>query len=194
MRTIGVTMSMTLDGVVQGLGRPDEDTRDGFDLGGWGPAYSDEVMGREMGAGMAEPGDMLLGRRTWQDFAGYWPHQPANPVTDHLNAATKLVVSTTLADVDLWQNSVLLPGDAVRSVGALKASPGPNLSVIGSTALVGSLHAAGLIDVYTLLIHPLVLGRGRRMFDATSPLTELTLERSVATTTGVVIAIYRRSA
>jgi dihydrofolate reductase len=194
MRTISVTMSMTLDGVVQGLGRPDEDTRDGFDLGGWGPAYSDEVMGREMGAGMAESGDMLLGRRTWQDFAGYWPHQPANPITDHLNAATKLVVSTTLADVDVWQNSVLLPGDAVRSVAALKTEPGPNLSVIGSAALVRSLHAAGLIDVYTLLIHPLVLGRGRRMFDVTSPLTEFTLERSIATTTGVVIARYRRNA
>ena len=194
MRTISVTMSMTLDGVVQGLGRPDEDTRDGFDLGGWGPAYSDEVMGREMGAGMAEPGDMLLGRRTWQDFAGYWPHQPANPITDHLNAVTKLVVSTTLADVDAWQNSVLLPGDAVASVGALKTEPGPNLSVIGSAALVRSLHAAGLIDVYTLLIHPLVLGRGRRMFDVTSPLTEFTLKRSVATTTGVVIATYRRNA
>lgn len=194
MRTISVTMSMTLDGVVQGLGRSDEDTRDGFDLGGWGPAYSDEVMGREMGAGMAESGDMLLGRRTWQDFAGYWPHQLANPVTDHLNAATKLVVSTTLADVGAWQNSVLLPGDAVASVGALKTEPGPNLSVIGSAALVRSLHAAGLIDVYTLLIHPLVLGRGRRMFDVTSPLTEFTLKRSVATTTGVVIATYRRNA
>ncbi len=194
MRTISVTMSMTLDGVVQGLGRADEDTRDGFDLGGWGPSYSDDVMGKEMGAGMAEPGDMPLGRRTWQDFAGYWPHQPANPVTDHLNAATKFVVSTTLADVDLWQNSVLLPDDAVGSVGALKAEPGPNLSVIGSAALVRSLHAAGLIDVYTLLIHPLVLGRGRRMFDSTSPLTEFTLERSVATTTGVLIATYRRSA
>lgn len=194
MRTISVTMSMTLDGVVQGLGRPDEDTRDGFDLGGWGPAYSDEVMGREMGAGMAEPGDMLLGRRTWQDFAGYWPHQPANPITDHLNAATKLVVSTTLADVDAWQNSVLLPGDAMRSVGALKTEPGPNLSVIGSAALVRSLHAAGLIDVYTLLIHPIVLGRGRRMFDVASPRAEFTLTRSVATTTGVVIAMYRRNA
>lgn len=151
-------------------------------------------MGREMGAGMAESRDMLLGRRTWQDFAGYWPHQPANPITDHLNAATKLVVSTTLADVDAWQNSVLLPGDAVRSVGALKTEPGPNLSVIGSAALVRSLHAAGLIDVYTLLIHPLVLGRGRRMFDVTSPLTKFTLKRSVATTTGVVIATYRRNA
>ena len=194
MRTISITMSTTLDGVVQGLGRPDEDTRDGFDLGGWGPAYNDDVMNREMGAGMTEPGDLLLGRRTWQDFAGYWPQQPANPVTDHLDATTKLVVSRTSVDVTRWQNSVLLAGDAASSVSALKASPGPNLSVIGSAALVRSLHAARLIDVYTLLIHPLVLGRGRRMFDQTSPLTGFTLERSVATTTGVVIATYRRNA
>lgn len=194
MRTIIVTMSTSLDGVVQGLGRADEDTRDGFDLGGWGPAYHDDVMNREMGAGMAEPGDLLLGRRTWEDFAGYWPHQPANPVTDHLDAVTKHVVSTSLTDVDRWQNSLLLSGDGVASVSALKASPGPDLSIIGSAALVRSLHAAQLIDVYTLLIHPLVLGRGRRMFDETSPLTGLTLERTVTTTTGVVIATYRRNA
>jgi dihydrofolate reductase len=193
MRTISVTMSVTLDGVVQGLGRSDDDTRDGFTHGGWGPRYQDEVMGREMGRGMSEPADMLFGHRTWQDFLGYWPHQTDNPFTDHLNRVTKYVASRTLDTADAWQNSVLLSGDAVRSVAELKASPGPDLTIIGSGALVRSLHGAGLIDSYTLLVHPLVLGSGRRMFDETSPLTEFTLVHSVPTTTGVIIATYGRA-
>ncbi len=193
MRTISVTMSITLDGVVQGLGRPDEDTRDGFTHGGWGPRYQDEVMGREMGRGMSQPTDMLFGRRTWQDFLGYWPRQSDNPFTDHLNRVTKYVASTTLDNADSWQNSVLLPGDAIRSVAELKAAPGPDLTIIGSGALVRSLHGAGLIDNYILLVHPLVLGGGRRMFDETSPLTEFRLVHSVPTTTGVIIATYERA-
>jgi dihydrofolate reductase len=190
MGRISVTMSVTLDGVVQGLGRPDEDTRDGFTHGGWGPRYNDEVVGAEMARGMSQPADMLFGRRTWEDFLGYWPHQTDNPFTDHLNRVTKYVVSTTLDNADAWQNSVLLSGDAVRTVAELKAAPGRDLVIIGSAALVRSLHGAGLIDSYTLLIHPLVLGTGHRMFDETSPLTELTLVRSVPTTTGVIIATY----
>jgi dihydrofolate reductase len=193
MRTIAVTMSVSLDGVVQGVGRPDEDTRDGFSHGGWGLRYQDEVMGQEMARGMSEPGEMLFGRRTWQDFLGYWPHQTDNPFTGYLNSVTKYVVSTTLHDADAWQNSVLLRGDATRSVAALKDEPGPNLVVIGSAALVRAMQGAGLIDRYTLLIHPLVLGRGRRMFDETSPLAEFTLVRSVPTTTGVIIATYERA-
>lgn len=132
MRTISVTMSTTLDGVVQGLGRVDEDTRDGFDLGGWGPAYTDDVMTREMGAGMARPGELLLGRRTWADFAGYWPHQPTNPVTDHLNAVTKHVVSHSLADVDRWQNSVLL------SVGRTSTNPSQIIDVPVVTGILSN--------------------------------------------------------
>ena len=117
MRTISATMSMTLDGVVQGLGRPDEDTRGGFRHGGWGTRYTDEVMMAEMGQGMAAPSDMLFGRRTWQDFIGAWAHQSdGNPFTAHLNAVRKYVVSTTLDDAAAWQNSVLLAGDA-RGVG-----------------------------------------------------------------------------
>ncbi len=192
MRTISVTMNVTLDGVVQGPGREDEDTRDGFAHGGWGSRYQDEVMGKEMARGMAEPGAMLFGRRTWQDFLGYWPHQRDNPFTDHLNSVTKYVSSTTLHDTEAWQNSVLLPGDATRSVAALKAEPGPNLAIIGSAELVRSLHGAGLIDRYTMLIYPLVLGGGHRLFDQPSPLTEFALVRSVPTTAGVIIATYDR--
>ena len=193
MRAISVTMNLTLDGVVQGPGRADEDTRDGFAHGGWGNRYQDEVMDKEMARGMAEPGAMLLGRRTWEDFLGYWPKQTDNPFTDHLNSVTKYVASTTLHDIEAWQNSVLLPGDATRSVAALKAEPGPNLSIVGSAELVRSLHAAKLIDRYILLTYPVVLGVGRRMFDQTSPLTEFALIRSVPTTAGVIIATYERA-
>lgn len=190
MRRISVTMSVTLDGVVQGLGRPDEDTRDGFTHGGWGPSYTDQVMGAEMARGMSQPADMLFGRRTWQDFLSHWPQQTDNPFTGHLNRVTKYLASTTLDNADAWQNSVLLPGDAARSVAELKEAPGRDLVIVGSAALVRSLHGAGLIDSYTLLIHPVVLGSGRRMFDETSPLTPFTLVRSVPTTTGVIIATY----
>ena len=193
MRSIVVTMFVTLDGVVQGLGRPDEDTRDGFAHGGWGRRYNDEVMGREMAKGMAAPGDMLLGRRTWQDFITAWGRlTDGNPVTTHMNAATKYVVSRTLGDTDAWQNSILLRGDAIATVAELKAQPGGDLSIIGSASLVRSLHAAGLIDRYTLLIHPLTLGSGTRLFEGPAPLTEFELTGSVTTTTGVIIAHYAR--
>jgi dihydrofolate reductase len=195
MRSITVTMWITLDGVVQGLGRPDEDTRGGFTHGGWGQRYNDEVMGREMANGMAEPGDMLFGRRTWQDFITAWGRvTDGNPVTTHMNAATKYVVSRTLENADAWQNSILLRGDAVDTVADLKAQPGRDLSIIGSAALVRTLHAAGLIDRYTLLIHPLTLGSGTRLFEGPAPLTEFDLTRSVTTTKGVIIAHYDRRA
>jgi len=193
MRSITAIMFVTLDGVVQGLGRPDEDTRGGFTHGGWGPRYNDEVMGRELGKGMAKPGDMLLGRRTWQDFSTVWGRATDdNPFTRHMNAATKYVVSRSLPDADAWQNSILLRGDAVDTVAELKAKPGPDLSINGSASLVRSLHAAGLIDRYTLLIHPLTLGTGARLFEGPAPLTELELTGSVTTGTGVIIAHYAR--
>lgn len=193
MRSITVTMWVTLDGVVQGLGRADEDTRGAFTHGGWGPRYNDEVMGREMGKAMTAPGDMLFGRRTWQDFTTAWGIlTDGNPVTTHLNAATKYVVSRTLEDAQGWQNSILLRGDAVDRVADLKAQPGRDLSVIGSASLVRTLHAAGLIDRYTLLIHPLTLGTGSRLFEGPAPLTKFDLIDSVTTTKGVIIAHYAR--
>jgi len=193
MRSITVTMWVTLDGVVQSLGRPDEDTRGGFTHGGWGQRYNDEVMGREMATAMARPGDMLFGRRTWQDFITAWGRRTdGNPFTTQMNAATKYVVSRTLQDADAWQNSVLLRGDAVDTVAGLKAQPGGDLSIIGSASLVRSLHAAALIDHYTLLIHPLTLGSGSRLFEGPAPLAEFELTGSVATTKGVIIARYTR--
>jgi dihydrofolate reductase len=193
MRSISVTMSVTLDGVVQGLGRPDEDTRGGFAHGGWGNGYQDDVLAREMGKGMSRAGDMLFGRRTWEDFIAAWAgRDDGNPFTTHMNAATKYVASATLEDTDAWQNSVLLRGDAEKTVAELKAQPGNDLSVIGSASLVHTLHAAGLVDRYTLLIHPLTLGAGLRLFEGPAPLTEFTLTSSVPTTKGVIIAQYER--
>lgn len=193
MRSVTVTLWVTLDGIVQGLARPDEDTRGGFGHGGWGPRYQDDVMVREMAADMAGPGDMVLGRRTWQDFISVWAHRTdGNPVTARMNGTTKYVVSRTLTDVSAWDNSVLLPGEATDAVAALKARPGGDLGIIGSASLVRSLHAAGLIDRYTLLICPLTLGSGARLFPDPAPLTEFELCRSVTTGTGVIIARYRR--
>jgi dihydrofolate reductase len=193
MGSVTVTMWVTLDGVVQGLGRPDEDTRGGFTYGGWGPRFNDEVMGREMAKAMTRPGDMLFGRRTWQDFITAWGRRTdGNPVTARMNATTKYVVSRTLEDADAWPNSVLLRGDAVRTVAELKAGPDRDLGIIGSVSLVRSLHAAALIDRYTLLICPLTLGGGTRLFEGPAPLTEFDLTGSVTTTKGVIIAQYAR--
>ncbi|MFJ9176484.1 dihydrofolate reductase family protein [Streptomyces sp. NPDC102360] len=193
MRAITVRMFMTMDGVVQGLGRPDEDTRGGFTHGGWGPRYNDEVMGQELAKGMAAPGDMLFGRRTWEDFLASWGRSTdGNPFTAHMSAATKYVVSRSLEDAEAWENSVLLRGDAVETVAELKARPGKDLSINGSPSLVRSLHAAGLIDHYTLLIHPLTLGTGTRLFEGPAPLTEFELTGSVTTPKGVIIAHYTR--
>ena len=193
MREITAIMFVTLDGVVQGLGRPDEDTRDGFTRGGWGPQYNDEDMGGELAKGMSKPGDMLFGRRTWEDFAGVWGRSSdGNPFSAHMNAATKYVVSRGLPNANAWQNSILLRGDAVETVAQLKEQPGKGLSINGSAQLVRSLHAVGLIDHYTLLIHPLTLGSGARLFDGPAPLTRFELTASTTTGKGVIIAHYTR--
>jgi dihydrofolate reductase len=150
-------------------------------------------MGREMAKAMAKPGDMLLGRHTWQDFISAWGRRTdGNPFTTRMNTTTKYVVSRSLEDTDAWQNSVLLRGDAVDTVAGLKAQPGGDLGIIGSASLVRSLHAAALIDHYTLLICPLSLGSGTRLFAGPAPLTEFDLTGSVATTKGVIIAQYTR--
>ena len=193
MGSITVTMNVTLDGVVQGPARADEDPRGNFTRGGWGQGYYDEVAMREMGADMRKPGDLLLGRRTWQDFAKVWGGATdGNPFSTRMNATTKYVVSRTLEDVDAWPNSVLLRGEAVETVAELKARSDRDLGIIGSASLVRALHAAGLIDHYTLLITPLTLGAGSRLFEGPAPLTEFELSGCVPTTTGVIIARYSR--
>jgi dihydrofolate reductase len=190
VRTISATLSMSLDGVIQAPGRPDEDTREGFDRGGWALPYNDDVMAQKMGEGMASSGTMLFGRRTYEDFFGFWPQQTDNPFTPYLNQATKYVVSGTLTEPLPWENSILLSGDPTASVAELKAESGPDLGIVGSGELVRSLLAAGLIDRYVLLIHPLVLGQGRRLFDDRGPGADLELVDSVTTSKGVIIGTY----
>lgn len=191
MARLSVVESVTLDGVMQGLGRPDEDTRDGFTEGGWGPPYADEVMGREMGQGMSTAAAMLLGRRTYDDFSSYWPHQRDNPYTEVLNNLQKYVVTNTATEPLGWMNSTVVPGDPVRSVAALKDTLEEDLVTLGSGELVRSLLAAGLVDTLVLLIHPLLLGQGRRLFPDRGDRAELTLVSTVPTSTGVIIATYQ---
>jgi dihydrofolate reductase len=195
MRRITVNDSVTLDGVMQAPGRPDEDRRGGFAHGGWANPYFDEVMAREAGAGMANGSAFLLGRRTYEDFAAVWPSMPAdNMFTKVLNESPKYVVSRTLEEPLAWQNSTVLDGDAVAAVRDLKAQVGPDLVILGSGELIRSLLPHGLIDEVRLLIHPLVLGTGIRLFDAGTSLSTFTLVDSKPTTTGVIIATYRPTA
>ena len=194
MQSLTVIENVTLDGVMQAPGRPDEDTRDGFADGGWAVPFGDEVLGRAMGERMSCGGGLVLGRRTYEDFAAYWPRQgDDNPFTPVLDATTKYVVSRTLRDPLPWQNSRLLGGDAAGAVAALKREPGPGIGVLGSGELVRTLMAHDLVDEYVLLIHPLVLGTGRRLFADGGPPSSLRLESSATTTTGVIMATLRPS-
>jgi dihydrofolate reductase len=184
--------SVTLDGVMQAPGRPDEDTRGGFQYGGWAQPYADEVMGSVAAEGMANAGPLLFGRRTYEDFYGFWPNQADdNPFTPVLNASQKYVASTSLEEPLAWVNSTLLRGDVAEAVAGLKAESDQEITVIGSGELVRTLVKAGLIDRFVLLIHPLVLGTGRRLFPDDGPRVELRLMDSKTTTTGVVIATYQ---
>jgi len=196
MSTVTVVCNLTLDGVMQAPGRPDEDRRGGFTRGGWAVPYSSDAMGRVfegMGQQAGRSGAMLLGRRTYEDFAGFWPNQPDNPFTEALNRMQKYVASATLADPLPWVNSTVLAGDAAKAVAALKdEQPEQDLVILGSGELIRSLLPHGLIDEFTLLIHPLVLGAGQRLFAEGSE-TALDLIDSVGTSTGVVLARYRRA-
>jgi dihydrofolate reductase len=193
MGRIAVVESVSLDGVMQAPGRADEDTRGGFAHGGWARPYADEVMGRAMAERMSAggPGALVLGRRTYEDLYSFWPKQTdGNPYTEALNKTTKYVASRTLSEPLPWVNSTLLDGDAVEAVAKLRESS-PHLGVIGSGDLVRQLARHGLVDEYVLLIHPLVLGSGQRLFATDGDLARLRLVDSVITGTGVVIATYQ---
>jgi dihydrofolate reductase len=180
MGKVTVVCNVTLDGVMQAPGRPDEDLRGGFEYGGWATPYSGDAMGRVLGSRAGMDGGMLLGRRTYEDFADFWPKQPANPYTDALNKQQKYVVSKTLTDPS-WMNSHVVSSD---DVAGLKAEQ--NLVILGSGELIRSIPE--LIDEYILLIHPLVLGTGQHLFGTTHQPLQIT--DSVTTTTGVIIATY----
>jgi len=189
---ISVVNHLTLDGVMQSPSSPGEDTRGGFDQGGWAAANTDEVMKGFLGVG-TRPSDesLLFGRVTYEHFYGFWPKQTdGNPFTERLNRARKYVASRTLAEPLPWENSTLLEGDAADAVARLKGQEGPDAVVLGSGELIRSLMQRGLIDEFRLMIHPVVLGKGRRMFGDDGALARLRLAESVTTTTGVVIARY----
>lgn len=157
---------LTLDGVMQAPGRPDEDRRGGFKHGGWANARMDAVLGSVAAEGMKTGGSILFGRRTYEDFAAIWPKQKDNPFSGALNRAQKYVASTTLKEPLSWSNSTLLKGDAVKAVASLKKKLRKDLVVLGSGELIQSLMSGNLIDRYVLMIHTVVLGSGRRMFAA----------------------------
>jgi dihydrofolate reductase len=187
-----VFTSLTLDGVMQAPGRPDEDRRGGFEHGGWAQPYNDPVMASVAAEGMANTGPLLLGRRTYEDFFSFWPHQTDNPFTEVLDNTLKYVASTTLKEPLPWSNSALLEGDAAEAVARLKQEPGKDMVVLGSGELARSLLRRNLVDEYVLLIHPLVLGSGRRLFQDGGPSAALRLLDAKTTTTGVMIATYQQ--
>jgi dihydrofolate reductase len=193
MGRIVVMNHVTLDGVMQGPGRPDEDTRGGFTLGGWGSrsVTPDDAAGKAMGERMAAGGGLagwLFGRWTYESLLSTW-NDRGGPFKDALNNSPKYVASTTLEEPLPWPNSMLLRGDISDAVGALKAQSRGVLAIMGSGVLIGSLMAADLVDEYLLMIHPLVLGTGRRLFPE-SVHASLRLTGSVTTATGVVITTY----
>ena len=188
------TIFVTLDGVYQAPGGPQEDTRGGFEHGGWAMPFFDAVMGGAAAEGMTEAPALLFGRRTYEDFYAVWPNRTDNPFTGFLNNAQKYVASTTLAEPLPWGNSTLLKGDADAAVAALKEQSGTDLLILGSGVLVQSLMRSNLIDVYTLWIHPLVLGSGRRLFPDGSPCVNFRLVDTKTSTTGVVMATYQTEA
>jgi len=188
MSNIVACVNLSLDGVMQAPARADEDVRDGFTHGGWAAPYAAMAQAGEV---FGNAGALLLGRRTYEDFYNVWPKRTDSPFTPWLNNIPKYVASSTLAEPLPWTNSTLLRGDAAKSVRALKQQPGKDLLIMGSGELIRALMRADLIDVYVLLIHPLVLGSGRRLFAGDGELAKLALANSTATPSGVIIATYR---
>jgi dihydrofolate reductase len=190
MRKVVVVNNVSMDGVMQAPGRAGEDTRDGFAHGGWAAEYNDAVKGQTMAKGMAKGGDLLFGRRTYEDFFKVWPNRKDNPFTAVLDNTQKYVASTTLREPLPWKNTTLLQDDAADAVAELKSSDGGDLTVLGSGVLVQSLLRRNLVDQLMLLIHPLTLGVGRRLFADDGAMAKFRLDQHVVTTTGVIIATY----
>ena len=190
MRKITVNNNVTLDGVMQAPGGIDEDCRDDFKYGGWAVPYNDPVKFRVMAQGMAQRGSLIFGRRTYEHFFKVWPGRTDNPFTEVLDNTQKVVASTTLKDPLPWKNSTLLLGDAADAIETLKQQPGDDFVILGSGELVQSLMRRNLIDRFVLIIHPLVLGQGHRMFANDGSFAKFRLIESVPTTTGAIIATY----
>ena len=188
MRTLVVNTFLTLDGVMQAPGGPEEDGSGGFAQGGWSVHHWDDRMGEVMGESMSHPFDLVLGRRTYDIFAGYWP-QATEPGARPLNEATKYVASRGRPALD-WPTSVLIEGDAAEGVAALKRGDGPELQVHGSADLLQTLIRHNLVDRYRLWTFPVVVGSGKRLFAGGTVPAALRLVDSTVSSTGVVIGTY----
>jgi len=190
LRRLVVLTFVTLDGVMQAPGGPTEDTSGGFRFGGWTVPFWDNVLGEAMAAQMAEPFDLLLGRKTYEIFAGYWPNQN-DTTAQKLNKAKKYVASTTLEGLN-WKNSVLIKGDVAEEIKKLKQQDGPELQVHGSANLIQTLLKNDLVDEFRLKIFPVTLGTGKRLFgEGTLPASFKLLGCKVSTS-GVIVASYVR--
>jgi dihydrofolate reductase len=190
MRKIIVLTFITLDGVMQAPGGPEEDTSSNFTYGGWTVPYFDAFLGDTMTEQMSRPFDLLLGRKTFEVFASYWPHQDdgANPI----NQATKYVASNTLTEHE-WSKTVFLKNDVVEEIKKLKQQDGPELQVHGSATLIQTLMAHDLVDEFWLKIFPITLGKGKRLFDEGTIPASFTLLESKSSPSGVIIASFTRA-
>jgi dihydrofolate reductase len=194
---IVVTEFMSLDGIVQAPGGPDEDTDGGFAHGGWSHPYFDlDVMGPVFDAGMQRAEALLFGRRTWQTMAAAWPERAGDPFADRMNAIPKYVVTSTLADADLtWTNTRRIPGkEALAQIRKLRETEGGDLAMMGSPTLVRTLLGAGLVDELCLMIEPVMLGGGKKIFPDDGGLRKLELVSAVTGSTGVQVCTYRPAA
>jgi dihydrofolate reductase len=191
MRDLVVNTLLSLDGVMQAPGGPEEDPTGGFEYGGWSVTYWDEMMGEKMTRLMSVEFDLLLGRRTYEVFAAHWPHSD-EPGAAQLNAARKFVASRTLTG-PAWENTTVLGDDVVTEVRRLKESDGPEIQVHGSADVLQTLLGADLVDELRLWVFPLVLGNGKRLFGDGAVPVGLKLVESATSTTGVIIGTYRRA-
>jgi len=190
LRELIVIDQVTVDGVMQGPGGPEEDPRTGFTHGGWVRPFWDDAMGQVLDEIMAGEFDMLFGRRTYDVFAAYWPNQGDNPITKAFNKATKYVVTRSPDRLD-WEISKRIGGNVVDEVRRLKASDGPALHIGGSHQLLQALIAAELVDEYRMLVFPVVLGKGKRLFESGVSPRGLTMVNSRSTPKGVLFNTYR---
>jgi dihydrofolate reductase len=192
MAKLVVVEMVSLDGVMQAPGGPDEDRSGGFEHGGWAMPYFDQVAGEEAGRSMAETSAFLFGRKTYEIMAAYWPHQLDDDIFSNvLNSLPKYVASTTLDEPLEWAGSALLKGEVAEAVATLKDELDGNIVVLGSGQLAGTLMEHDLVDEYALTIHPLLLGGGKRLFDQEGAMRPLRLVDSKTSTTGVILATYQ---
>ncbi|WAC11508.1 dihydrofolate reductase family protein [Dyadobacter pollutisoli] len=188
MRRIIINEHISIDGVIQGPGGPDEDTSGGFELGGWSAKYGDEISGKSMMDAMAEDYDLLLGRVTFDIWEPYWPNQ-SGPIGDKFNKIKKYVATQTRTESN-WEGTVLLNGDTIEQVKALKASDGPDLHMWGSADFIQSLFENGLVDKMNLWIYPVVLGKGKRLFAGGTMPGGFKLVKHAVASTGLICASY----